>query len=714
MCDNLSRIVLSDMAPHIIFCDYILHPLYANLVGIESRKIRAIDVCGTIAHLVKLNGKNFSDEILTYADKILTFLQVKCGDATGEEYLRKIIFAWEQYNIYMKFACAGSRPPQTNERSMFAKCCILFKERIFISEKMKNTVCELVDTEMVQCRTMMHLITTIGYIDEIKTIMSMSAFQQINFSVSPPIVKQLLIDPYCEIIKQRTLKMMDATVYLCDYIDVMNVMLYNIASKVMDPICNPAKNTVIKTLLDGKINDLIDRDFPAVLRKYEDSSITNMGEITEIRDLFTLVSGSEIQIELLVSCFLKWSREFIKNIVVLKDNGADIESIDELAMRCKKVIMAADYYKTIRRDNNRVIPIIRAELSSIENMPLYIADYIDWFMKRREEDEEKKEIIIDRIVTLFSNISNKDITIDSNKKKLSVRLLDNKTIVDTEGELISKFTMLVGKNAMTSSGGMLTDIKRGLFATYNGAIDFDVLLLTGGRWTFPQIQCLHQLSVVWDTLSAMLSADSAVTEELKMKKLYPIMSAGYVELVYCCNGGKKFVFKMAPIQASTLLLFNEVDELSVESISKQLNVDMNIALRVIHPLTLSDKTKRKCAVLEKSDKTTSKLLKTESLKLNLDYTSLKRMIEFPMASLEIAPKDGSVEEDRRFLIDSVVVRIMKARKEMSHADIMSELISNINTMGLFSPEPVQLKRRIEHLIDREYLERIDGGYKYVA
>ena len=90
------------------------------------------------------------------------------------------------------------------------------------------------------------------------------------------------------------------------------------------------------------------------------------------------------------------------------------------------------------------------------------------------------------------------------------------------------------------------------------------------------------------------------------------------------------------------------------------------------------------------------------------------MIEFPMASLEIAPKDGSVEEDRRFLIDSVVVRIMKARKEMSHADIMSELISNINTMGLFSPEPVQLKRRIEHLIDREYLERIDGGYKYVA
>jgi cullin-4 len=59
------------------------------------------------------------------------------------------------------------------------------------------------------------------------------------------------------------------------------------------------------------------------------------------------------------------------------------------------------------------------------------------------------------------------------------------------------------------------------------------------------------------------------------------------------------------------------------------------------------------------------------------------------------------------------VRIMKARKSLTHSLLISELYQQLK----FPLKPPDLKKRIESLIDREYLER-DGGsssvYRYLA
>ena len=60
-----------------------------------------------------------------------------------------------------------------------------------------------------------------------------------------------------------------------------------------------------------------------------------------------------------------------------------------------------------------------------------------------------------------------------------------------------------------------------------------------------------------------------------------------------------------------------------------------------------------------------------------------------------------VQQDRQFQIDACVVRIMKTRKTLGHQQLLAECFSQLK----FPLAAAQLKKRIESLIDREYMER---------
>ena len=85
-----------------------------------------------------------------------------------------------------------------------------------------------------------------------------------------------------------------------------------------------------------------------------------------------------------------------------------------------------------------------------------------------------------------------------------------------------------------------------------------------------------------------------------------------------------------------------------------------------------------------------------------------------MASLDSNVNVKKVTEDRSVTIDAALVRIMKSRKTMSHQQLVAEVLAQLT---LFKPQAKQVKKRIESLLEREYLERSEeaqGSYNYLA
>ena len=70
-------------------------------------------------------------------------------------------------------------------------------------------------------------------------------------------------------------------------------------------------------------------------------------------------------------------------------------------------------------------------------------------------------------------------------------------------------------------------------------------------------------------------------------------------------------------------------------------------------------------------------------------------------------------QDRQYQIDAAIVRIMKMRKTLTHNLLITELYEQLK----FPVKPADLKKRIESLIDRDYMERDASNansYQYVA
>jgi cullin-4 len=75
----------------------------------------------------------------------------------------------------------------------------------------------------------------------------------------------------------------------------------------------------------------------------------------------------------------------------------------------------------------------------------------------------------------------------------------------------------------------------------------------------------------------------------------------------------------------------------------------------------------------------------------------------------------SVEGDRKHYLDAAIVRIMKARKELSYEQLKMATIEAVKSH--FVPEVSTIKLRIQVLVEQDYLKRNEEDmslYVYVA
>lgn len=165
----------------------------------------------------------------------------------------------------------------------------------------------------------------------------------------------------------------------------------------------------------------------------------------------------------------------------------------------------------------------------------------------------------------------------------------------------------------------------------------------------------------------------------------------------------KHLLNVSTYAMVVLLLFNKNDTLSWDDLKTMTQIADQDLKRTLQSLACA-----KYKILTKSSKSRD-ILPDDTFTFNVDFTSNLARIKIQVLASKVE-SDGErkntqdkVDEERKHQIEASIVRIMKDRKIMEHNLLIAEVTKQLSSR--FMPSPVMIKKRIEALIDREYLER---------
>ncbi|KAL8121586.1 cullin-1 [Apium graveolens] len=351
-----------------------------------------------------------------------------------------------------------------------------------------------------------------------------------------------------------------------------------------------------------------------------------------------------------------------------------------------------------------------------------LATFCDNILKKGGSEKLSDEAIeetLEKVVKLLAYISDKDLFAEFYRKKLARRLLFDKSANDEhERSILTKLKQQCGGQFTSKMEGMVTDLTLakenqssfeeylGNNANVNPGIDLTVTVLTTGFW--PSYKSFD-LNLPAEMVKCVEVFREFYQTKTKHRKLTWIYSLG------TCNINGKFEPKTIELivttyQASALLLFNTSDRLSYQEIMTQLNLSDDDVVRLLHSLSCA---KYKILTKEPNNKTISP---TDYFEFNSKFTDKMRRIKIPLPPVDEKKKViEDVDKDRRYAIDASIVRIMKSRKVLGYQQLVMECVEQLGRM--FKPDVKAIKKRIEDLITRDYLERDKDNanlFRYLA
>ncbi|KGL72508.1 Cullin-4B [Tinamus guttatus] len=351
-----------------------------------------------------------------------------------------------------------------------------------------------------------------------------------------------------------------------------------------------------------------------------------------------------------------------------------------------------------------------------------IAKYVDSKLRagNKEATDEELEKMLDKIMIIFRFIYGKDVFEAFYKKDLAKRLLVGKSAsVDAEKSMLSKLKHECGAAFTSKLEGMFKDMELSKdimiqFKQYMqnqnvpGNIELTVNILTMGYWpTYVPMEVhlppeMVKLQEIFKTF--YLGKHSG-------RKLQWQSTLGHCVLKAEFKEGKKEL-QVSLFQTLVLLMFNEGEEFSLEEIKQATGIEDGELRRTLQSLACG-----KARVLTKSPKgkdvedgdkfTCNDDFRHKLFRIKINQIQMKETVE------EQASTTERVFQDRQYQIDAAIVRIMKMRKTLSHNLLVSEVYNQLK----FPVKPADLKKRIESLIDRDYMERDKENpnqYNYIA
>ncbi|CAI2343126.1 unnamed protein product [Caenorhabditis sp. 36 PRJEB53466] len=498
-----------------------------------------------------------------------------------------------------------------------------------------------------------------------------------------------------------------------EYMEYAEETLNQLGNMVKMAFENPStlvsvQNTVLNCLIQQAIPEILTHEFDKLL---------DSGNVEHVRRMFHLCHqcpGGEEQVRAQFSKYMRLSGD---KLVASCPNDDLVSEL--LAFKRKMDIIVKDSFK---------------DASDQTKMKQCLADAFEHFVNKNVEraaeliskhfhvllhsgnknvtDELTLDQMVDESVVLFRYLRGKDVFEAYYKRGLSKRLfMERSASVDAEKMVLCKLKTECGAGFTYKLEGMFKDMdisenlsdlfEQHLEHSNKEKANFSVRVITPEYWP------------TYETFYRQQHGNRNV-------KWHHGLGTAVVSAEFRPNCKKELMGTL--YQAVIILLFNKCDTWTVDEIVECTKIQpIEVVRNVLALLGGRDRPRILQKVLQNpTDKKESTVdsVKTETFTVNTGFTDRRCRVRITQVNIKTVAEekkdvDKEVNQDRQYQIDAAVVRIMKARKELTHQELMNEVMAQLK----FPLKAADVKVRIESLIERDYLSRDNddaSNYKYVA
>ncbi|KAF0028309.1 hypothetical protein F2P81_019396 [Scophthalmus maximus] len=355
-----------------------------------------------------------------------------------------------------------------------------------------------------------------------------------------------------------------------------------------------------------------------------------------------------------------------------------------------------------------------------------LAKYCDNLLKKSAKGMTENEVEdkLTSFITVFKYIDDKDIFQKFYARMLAKRLIHGLSLsMDSEEAMINKLKQACGYEFTSKLHRMYTDmsVSADLNNKFNNfiktqetvvdlGISFQIYVLQAGAWPLTHVP------------SSTFAIPQELEKSVQMFELFynqHFSGRKLTWLHYLCTGevkmnylSKPYVAMVTTYQMAVLLAFNNSQTVTYKELQDGTQMNEKELQKTIKSL-LDVKMLNHDSQKEE--------IETEStFSLNMSFTSKRTKFKITTSMQKDTPQEmeqtrSAVDEDRKMYLQAAIVRIMKARKVLRHNALIQEVINQ--SKARFNPSISMIKKCIEVLIDKQYIERSQASadeYSYVA